>query len=82
MRRDQHIGQLMEGASRGSSGRFGGRGILPPDIQRGATEMPLLKRVIDRILIDDRSPRDVDRLNDVDQLAVRTEPITGVGVAN
>jgi hypothetical protein len=36
-------------------------GVLPPDIERGAAEMALFQGGIQRILVDDRRPRDVDQ---------------------
>src|SRR5437762_9802715 len=34
MRRDQHVGKFMEWAARRATIRLGGRGVLPPNIER------------------------------------------------
>jgi hypothetical protein len=60
MWRDQHVRQFMEGLPRWSAVRLGLGWVLPPDIERGASEMTAFQRGILRILVDDR-PRDVIR---------------------
>src|SRR5262249_56990344 len=61
MRRDENVWQLMEWSARRSPLRLGLRGILPPDIKRGAAQVAVFQRGIERILIDNRRPRDIDQ---------------------
>ena len=61
VRRDQHVGQFMERASRRPPLPLGLGGVLPPHIERGAAEAVILERGVERILVDDRRPRDVDQ---------------------
>ena len=50
-----------EQPSRRPAVRLGLRGILPPDIERGAPEMTVFQSRIKRIFVDDRRPRDIDQ---------------------
>ena len=61
MRRDQHIREFMERPSRRPAVRLGLRGILPPDIKRGAAKASIFERRIKRILANDRRPRHIDQ---------------------
>jgi len=60
-RRDQHIRQFVEGTARGPPLRLGLGRVLPLDIERGAAEMTIFQRRVERVLVDDRRPRDVDQ---------------------
>ena len=61
-----HFAQSPEAAVRETGGAMaavglGRRRILPPHIERGATEAPVLQRGVERILINDCRPRDIDQ---------------------
>ena len=61
MRRDQHIRQFMERSPRRPAVRLGRGGVLPPHIERGAAQMAVLQGDLERILVKDRRPRDIDQ---------------------
>jgi len=61
MRCDQHIGEFVKRAARRPPLRLGRGGILPPYIERGLAEVALFKSSVERILIDDARPADIDQ---------------------
>src|SRR5690348_16078432 len=60
MRRDQHIREFMERPPRRPAVPLGRGGVLPPDIESGSAQMAVLQGSVERILVNDRGPRDVD----------------------
>jgi len=61
MRRHQHVRQFVERAARRPPLRLGSGGTLPPHVERGAAEVAVLERGVERVLVHYARPRDVDR---------------------
>src|SRR3954452_17014243 len=60
MRRHDDIRQFVKWVSRWAALRFGRARVLPPDIDRGASDRAIAQRRVKRVLVDDRATRDVD----------------------
>src|SRR5947207_2461637 len=61
VRRDDDVRQLVERVTRAAPVGLGRGRVLPPHVERGAADLALAQRGIDRILLDDLAARDVDQ---------------------